>query len=120
MECKPEILREVLMWCEKNLGVNTRVMSKDIQIEGLTSEQIIYHSILLVGAGYIEGKRVASFEFNDVWLVRLTLDGHQFYDTLKSDTTWKHLKEYLEKMGLQAFPEIVKYLLPIIVAHLGL
>lgn len=71
-------------------------------------KDIYYSSIMLDEAGYIE----CNFEnFDDegrVLFSRLTLDGHQYLDTIRSNKVWSTIKDKIFKHSLSFSFEIIK------------
>jgi hypothetical protein len=77
------------------------------EIEGHSSDEVSYHMMLLVQAGYIEGE-----EAPDGWHARsLTWQGHEFLDAARDETRWNKAKKIvMEKGGAITF-EMLKHLL---------
>jgi len=73
-----------------------------LEIDGYTTEQIGYHSYLLVDAGLAKG--VDATTLGDTlpnWLVlHLTSAGHDFADAARNDSIWSKAKNVvIEKTG---------------------
>lgn len=114
MNLQPDLLRDILIWSENNLDGINLISSNNVHIEQYLDNEVQYHISLLVEAGYMNCLDSSGGSSESYLLKRLTLNGHQLLVTMKSDKTWKHVKEYLGKMGLVAIPELVKYIIPII------
>ena len=92
-----DVARQILLHLEERddpLGT-----IRDVEIEGIDSEVISYHVMLLDQAGLIEAREL------DHWYpISLTWNGHEFLDTARNDTHWKKAKHLiLEKGGSLAF-----------------
>jgi hypothetical protein len=70
----------------------------DIDIEAYSPEQMDYHLELLVEAGFL---RVSSTgrELARGHPVRLTWEGHEFLDAVRSDSRWRAVKALSEQVG---------------------
>jgi hypothetical protein len=77
------------------------------EIEGHSSDEVSYHIMLLVQAGYIEGE-----EAPDGWHSgSLTWQGHEFLDAARDESRWNKAKKIvMEKGGAITF-EMLKQLL---------
>jgi hypothetical protein len=73
----------------------------DFQIEGYTSEQIAYHSYLLIQGGLAEGITTTNFESSSPAAIirNLTWQGHEFADAAKNDSIWHKAKERIKEKG---------------------
>lgn len=76
MKLDKDAVRTILLAIEADTGLP--MMPKEIDVPGLSQEQLSYHIHLLAEAGYIEAKHLRSFQF-DYWrATRLTFAGHEY------------------------------------------
>lgn len=63
----------------------------DLQFEGYTSEQVNYHSYLIIQAGFAHGSDTTHLGSSgpEAYLSYLTWEGHEFADIAKDETRWK-------------------------------
>jgi hypothetical protein len=97
--------------------------ARQIEVEGYDDENTTYHVKLAIDAGFLDAINV-SHQTGKAYLVSgLTYSGHEFLDSIKSETVWEKSKAFLKGSvgeitvtGLKtAVPMIVKSLLA---AHL--
>jgi len=102
-----DIIREILQKTEE-LQPGKTLSSYDFQEEKLLD--VNYNAVLLSEAGLIELKGVYD-ELGNLLRFRiskLTWDGHEFLDAIKSESIWKKTKEkIIEKGGAMTF-DVVK------------
>ncbi|WP_050464397.1 DUF2513 domain-containing protein [Herbaspirillum autotrophicum] len=76
--------------------------------------RILGHLELLVEAGYVEGISVKRGASGDLYYSRssprLTMDGHDLLDTMRSATIWNAVKETAKKKGLELTFDAIKLL----------
>ena len=90
----------------------------DVHITGHTDEEISYHVMLLHKAGLVEAVDCSHMQANCWKPLRLTWDGHEFIDAVRSDTFWKKTKSFVvEKTGTLTL-EAVKAAIPIVLKTL--
>jgi hypothetical protein len=65
----------------------------DLEIEGHTEEEIIYHVRLMDEAGLIEAQDLTTLASVDWRPKRITNAGHEFLDAARSDTVWNKAKD---------------------------
>lgn len=101
-----------------------------IQIEGedqidlseYTEKQINYHKVLLIEAGFLEGK--PHYSGNDrqipdmVAINRMTWEGHEFIDKARSQTIWDKAKKIIKEKGLSISVDILKTILPMAIKEI--
>jgi hypothetical protein len=71
-------------------------------LSGYSEEAIVYHSVLLIEAGLVNGPAVFdASEGRDIGAVvlRLTWAGHEFLDSARDETIWRKTMAQLQKVG---------------------
>ncbi len=80
-----DLIRKIILAVE---DLPTGTVPDEIESDGYTSEQIGYHSYLIVDSGFAEGEDMGAFEDTSPnWqLAHLTSAGHDFADAARSET----------------------------------
>ncbi|MEQ9004094.1 MAG: DUF2513 domain-containing protein [Pseudomonadales bacterium] len=94
-----DLVRKILMRVE-SLEYGQELRAGDI--EGYDSPVVSHHLRILMEAGLID---VIEFDALGDWegiATRLTWDGHEFIDQIRSDTIWRKVKDRLTHEGLSA------------------
>ena len=93
-----DTIRELLTKVEECTLRSEMVRLSHFPIE--REAEISYHMSLLIEAGLVKGKIVEMLNepINDFHAQRLTWDGHEFLDSIRSDNVWtKTKKAFLDK-----------------------
>lgn len=72
MKRDPDLVRNILLALENKASPNDTVTAKKMMIDGRSEEEINYHLLLLLEAGYIRGKDSSSDNRTIVFVTRLT------------------------------------------------
>ena len=100
-----EVIRDILSRVEENSDNFYFCNTLDEE----QKEQYIYHIELLIEAGMIKGRIETSLDgTKDCSLERLTWNGHDFLDAIRSDSVWQKTKNILKEKGIGMTFEIVK------------
>ena len=97
-----ELSRELLIAMEESdseLSTNTLASQRDE-----TGEVLAYHVLLLEEAGLVEAAimpKNRKVHPQAAVILRLTHAGHEFLDSVRSDTAWNKLKGYVTSKGLE-------------------
>lgn len=78
-----------------------------------TQEQLVYHSALLIEAGFVDGDIITNgdgYPANTV-TIRLTWHGHEFLDAARNDTVWNKAREKVKSSGIQISVAVLEELL---------
>ena len=72
--------------------------------------EISYHMSLLIEAGLVTGKTIVLMNqpIDDFHAQRLTWDGHEFLDSIRSDTLWAKTKKAFLDKGVEMSFDLVK------------
>ncbi len=101
------LIREIMLQVEARPSVNDWGL---VEIEGRTQEEISYHVMMLSDAGMAEvidmrGLGPNGFRYAPKYL---TIQGHDFLDSIRGDSIWEKVKQRLGTVGGSASLEIVK------------
>lgn len=72
--------------------------------------EVSYHMALLIEAGLVNGQvsRTIGPEINDFFGQRLTREGHEFLDAIRSNTVWQKTKKTFVEQGVSMTFDLVK------------
>lgn len=103
-----ETIRELLSKVEE-CSLPTEMVQLSQFPEERASE-ISYHMSLLIEAGLVNGQMVKTMgpEVKDFFGQRLTWEGHEFLDSIRSDTVWAKTKKLFTEQGVSMTFELVK------------
>ena len=87
-----DLIRQILLRLEELPMTGGR---HDIEIDGYSHEQIIYHVRLMDEAGLIEAQDLTTMTAIDWRPKRITYEGHEFLDAARSDKLWHTAKDKL-------------------------
>jgi hypothetical protein len=82
-------------------------------LSAYSEEQQVYHSALLIEAGFTHGQIITGNqgEVTGTITLRLTWHGHEFLDAARNDTIWKKAGEHIKKSGVQVTMTILEEML---------
>ncbi len=72
--------------------------------------EVSYHMALLIEAGLVKGK-ISEFlnqPINDFHAERLTWEGHEFLDSIRSETVWERTKKAFLERGVEMSFDLVR------------
>ncbi|EJC6732002.1 hypothetical protein BBM25_20655 [Vibrio parahaemolyticus] len=102
-----ELIRKLLLIMEEN--------PRQLEVEGYDKNQVKYHALLLIEAGFLDGNVsdtlantsvVPSF----VSVNRLTWDGHEFLDNIRKEEVWNTIKTEFKDASISTVFSIGKQL----------
>ena len=109
MERDMDLVRSILLAVEEQCGGSERIQITSI--EGHSSEAVLYHLRLLYEAGYLHcGKAISRFQGTTYLIRGLSWEGHDFLDTVRSESVWRRVREKLAEQGGSTAIEPVKRL----------
>ena len=104
-----ELIRTILGKIEELPDTRSRFIPRSIS--GWVEDEVIYHLWLLIDAGLIEGNCSGAPGRGNTQVcsaATLTWKGHEFLDTVRSDTAWNRIKRWLNAKALDlSFEAIV-------------
>jgi len=114
MKLQPNCVRNILIYCEEHLIFDDALVWNPLTLldfqNGLpkySRGDIAYTLYLLDEAGYIDAHIVeASNSIAELIVFRLTYSGHEFLNTIKSDTVWQKVQSALSSIGSASLPII--------------
>lgn len=103
-----DVIREILLALEAAEGSLER-----LSLPGRDPDEVAYHTMLLVEAGYVTGIDVSSAA--DTWsrylMLRPTWQGYEFIEVVRDQGRWDHAKEAMLQRGGGLAVEVLKALL---------
>ena len=103
-----ETIRELLTKVEECTLPGDQVRLSSFPKE--RSAEISYHMALLFEAGLVHGQMVQTLSpsVKDFLAQRLTWDGHEFLDSIQSDTVWNKTKKVFTEQGVTMTIDLVR------------
>lgn len=103
-----DMIREILTKVEACTLPTEMVQLSDFPDE--KAAEASYHVELLIDAGLIDGQMAKTMgaEINAFFAHRLTWDGHEFLDAIRSDTVWNRTKKIFADKGISMTIDLVK------------
>ena len=103
-----DMIREILTKVEACTLPTDTVQLSDFPDE--KAAEASYHVELLINAGLIDGQMVKTLGpgVNAFFADRLTWEGHEFLDVIRSDTVWKKTKKKFADKGISMTIDLVK------------
>lgn len=97
----------------RSLLLETEGATPKQDLSSYTTEQLVYHSALLVEAGLVDGTIIenGSGYPAGTTIIRLTWAGHDFLDAARSDTIWKKAGEKIKAAGVEVTIDVLKEVL---------
>jgi hypothetical protein len=102
-----ELIRKLLFAMEDN--------PRQLVVDGYDKEVIKYHALLLIEAGLLDGKvsdtlANTSVVPSNIFVNRLTWDGHEFLDNIRKDEIWNTIKSEFKDASISTIFSIGKEL----------
>lgn len=112
MKLNHDCVRDVLIICEdydtfdSNLRYNHLYLKHFCnELPQYTKEEIAYTLILLEEAGLIIARPLRyDGGVSDIVVTRLTYEGHEFIDTIRSDTVWDKINKTISTVSSVSLP----------------
>ena len=103
-----DTIRELLIKVEECTLPTEMIRLSDFPKE--RAAEISYRMSLLIEAGLVKGQMVETIgpEVKDFFGQRLTWQGHEFLDTIRSNTVWEKTKKTFIEKGLEMSFDLVK------------
>jgi hypothetical protein len=101
MKLEPDLIKEILQWCEDNLPENPEKLIRisNFKFNQYSINQITFHTKLLYDNGYIECIDVTTNDSEDYIILNLTMNGYQYLSLLKSKA-WNTAKGVVHDFGV--------------------
>lgn len=102
MKRYPELIRDILFYYEEKRD-RSQVVPK---INDWTEEAIVFHVVLLIEVGYINGKvtQLSSGVYMMPYVSHLTWEGFELLDNIRDKEVWKKITQKFEKVASFSFP----------------
>ncbi len=103
-----DTIRDLLTKIEACTLPTDMVRLSDFEIERRAA--VSYHIALLIEAGLVKGQMLQTIgpEVKDFFAQRLTWEGHEFLDAVRSDTVWAQTKKVFAERGVDMSFDLVK------------
>lgn len=125
MKLDYDCLRYILLAIEDT--DKSRILASSLTNDTYSKGEILHHVDCLKDVHYIETSSPMTCldaPSSDCYIFRLTMQGHQFLDTIRNDTVWKETKKITSKIGTATLDVIIdiasKVLSDIIAKQMGL
>lgn len=100
MRLSNECVRDLLLAIEENLGINETMSINDFELQNYSSDELIYTSLKLIEAGFINAKAFANIDGSiSIDISSLTWDGHKFLDNIRDNEVWSKTKSIVSKFS---------------------
>jgi hypothetical protein len=111
MKRDKNLIREILLAVEASES-GWAPGPEEYNIEGYTAEQINYHALLLVDAGFAMGQDMSMMSGPaQGYISRLTWDGHEFLDVARDDSRWNQAQSIAKEKVGSVTMEVLKAIL---------
>ncbi|MGF1645072.1 MAG: DUF2513 domain-containing protein [Thiotrichales bacterium] len=103
-----DIVREILTRMEECSTPGDTLSLSSFGAE--RAAEISYHAELLLEAGLVDGQmsKTISRGPHDFFLRRVTWSGHEFLDSIRSDSVWERTKRVFASKGIEMTVDLVK------------
>lgn len=103
-----DTIREILTHLEEMPDTDSILQPSDFPSE--KAFEYSYHAELLIDAGLVEGEmsRTLGGGPTHFFIQRLTWAGHEFLDSIRSDTVWEKTKTTFAEKGVDMTFDLVK------------
>lgn len=98
MKLNHDCVRAVLLFIEENVTYGTYVDFSEAIVDNFSREDIIYSADKLLEAGFIDGSKISAIgrSVPGIRITTITWSGHQFLDSIRDNTIWKHTKSIIK------------------------
>lgn len=122
MKLNYDCIRDVLLVLEGNLTIEVEetkdgnfysfnyLDTDDVlnfsSLSKYSKRDIVYSVVKLSEAGYINTSDISGDDLTEFLISDITYTGHEFLQSIKSDTVWNDVKNVSKKIGSMSFPII--------------
>lgn len=99
MELNHDLVREVLLYIEREFSHNDLRLASSIRIAAYDQSAVLYTVRRLLEARYIVGKPMGYNNVPDSSISALSWAGHEYLDTIRSPEVWRKTKGIASKIG---------------------
>jgi hypothetical protein len=122
-----DLIRDILLHVE-NWDHPEPIFLERMNYEGKNKQEIGYQIDLWNDAGYIDARIIKGRQgvtYEKAVILRMTMAGHEYLDSVRNPEVWKKTKSTLEKVGGGAALDVIKeiaskILAELVKAHTGL
>jgi hypothetical protein len=105
-----DLIRDILLDVE-NWNHTQPLTLSGLKYEENTKQEIGYQLELLGDVDYIDARIIKGGQgivYEEAFILRMTMAGHEYLDSVRNPEVWKKTKTALEKVGGGAALEVVK------------
>lgn len=99
MRLNNDCVRDLLLYIEKHASLIDEIDIEEINDLDYPTEELLYTSIKLKEAGYINAIISETFDGYSVLVRSLTWNGHKFLDNIRDNVVWKSTKAIISKFS---------------------
>ena len=103
-----DTIREILLKVEECSSLDGNLQLDDFSSE--KGDEISYHVRLLLDAGLLDGRYFDVMDEDPAcfFIDRLTWEGHEFLDTIRSNKVWEKTKKTFVEKGIEMTFDLVR------------
>ena len=105
MKRDPDFIRQLLLAVEQQ---EEPFETKDMTLPDYDSDQVMYHAEILSEAGLFVGEDVSTMGIPNVLIRRMTFEGHEFLDAIRSPSVWRKTRDLVTRAGGGFAMDVVK------------
>ncbi len=109
MKLDYDCIRYILISIENS--DNPRLLASSLSNETYSVNTILYHIGCLLDVHYLDvGKPLNTLgsQYNDYFIFRITMQGHQFLDSIRNTDIWNKTKSTAKEIGATTLNSILK------------
>lgn len=105
-----DLIRDILIFIEGNAGFNQNLGLQNFEVLDKPLDEIAYQLRLLDDVCFIECKEIKAIGYYDCLVQRMTMQGHEYLDSVRNETVWSKTKEKLNIVGGSASLSVIQAL----------
>jgi hypothetical protein len=107
MKVDYDLIRYMLLKIEES-DVDTLLDVSYFVNDQYSKEQIFYHLQLLLDCSYVEARLLVAVDVKDFKIIRMTMQGHQYLDSIRDSKIWNDTLNLIKKHTGSISLDIVK------------
>jgi hypothetical protein len=107
-----DLIRKILLTIEASPSAWAPSEIQELQMEGYSEDEVGYHALLIIEAGFAEGKDTTIAGLSPRGLItRLSWEGHEFLDAARDDTRWAKAWAIVRRQAGSVTVDVLKQVL---------